>query len=206
MGARRRRDGLAARITAEAARLAMDDLHGDLAAIRRKAALGLGCTDQRAWPDLAEVEEAVRVQQRLFRGPEQSAALARLRELAVEAMDMLAAFSPRLTGPVLEGTADEHTPVRLLLQADSPEEVIFALTDRRIPWKAEDVRLYFGKGRFETRPRLSFEAGDTRVELVVLGEADRGRPPMEPERERPVPAASLEQFKQVLAERTGPRA
>ncbi len=198
MATRRRRDGIAARITAEAARLALDERRVDLAAIRRKAAQHLGCNDQRAWPDLAEVAAAIKAEQRLFRGPAQAAALVRLRRLAAAAMQTFAAFAPRLVGPVLEGTADEHTPVRLLLQAETPEDVIFTLTDHKIPWRANDVRLFFPRGRQETRPCLTFQAGDTRIELIVLGPSDRANPPVDPERDRPLRSATLERLSTEL--------
>jgi hypothetical protein len=186
MSRKRQRDAIAARITAEAARLALEERHGDAAEIRRRAARRLGCLDQRAWPDLAEVEEAVRTQQRLFRAAPQANAQQQLRRAAMDAMDMLAGFSPRLAGAVLEGTADENSPVRLFLEAGTPEDVIFFLADHRIPWEAGEMRLYFSRGRQETRPCLSFHAGGTRVELVVLQPEDRADPPIDPERNRPL--------------------
>jgi hypothetical protein len=186
MSRRRQRDGIAAQIAAEAARLALEDRQGDPAEIRRRAARRLGCHDQRAWPDLDQVEQAIRTQQRLFRAMPQAEAQQQLREAATNAMQMLADFSPRLAGAVLEGTADEHSPVRLFLEAETPEEVIFFLADRRIPWEAGETRLSFSRGRQETRPCLSFHAGETRMELVVLQPADRADPPIDPERNRPL--------------------
>ena len=45
----------------------------------------------------------------------QAAALARLRRQAAVTMQWLNPFKPRLTGAVLDGTADEHSRIRLLL-------------------------------------------------------------------------------------------
>lgn len=186
-----RHDGLGQRIAAAAARLAAETGDPDLTEARRKAAVRLGVRDPRLWPDLATVAALLRQEQKLFWDERQTNALAQLRDLAAQAMRDLAAFAPRLVGPVLDGTADIHSPIRLLLRADTPEDVIFALTDRHIPWHDGEVRLHYSRGRQQSRPRLRFRAGDTAVELVILGPADRNDPPVDPDTGRPLRGADL---------------
>ncbi len=187
-----RHDGpLSRRIAIEAARLAAEQGDADLAGARRRAARRLGVRDPRAWPDLASIEALLRTEQRLFRAGLQPAALVRLRALAAQAMADLAIFAPRLLGPVLDGTADIHSPIRLHLQAASPEEVIFALTDRHIPWRASEVRLNYSRGRQQPRPCLKFRAGETAIELVILNAADRSDPPVDAQSRRPLSGADL---------------
>jgi hypothetical protein len=199
MPAQRRKAEIARRIAVEAARQAVESERPDLAAVRRKAAEKLGCVDQRLWPDLATVAEAVREQQRLFRPQQQGAALTRLRELALNAMRDLAAFSPRLVGPVQDGTADTYSAIRLHLYADTPEEVIYFLTDRHIPWRDGEVTLRYSRGRQQKRPCLRFRAGNQDIELVVLSASDRGDPPVDPEREEPLRGATPDQVEGWLS-------
>ncbi len=175
---RRQRDpSLSRRIAVEAARLIADSGLESLEHAKRRAAQRLGCRDRAQWPENIEIEEALREHQRLFLSDRQPEALHRLRQVALEAMQAFAEFRPRLVGAALEGTADVHSSVRLLLSADSPEEVAFALTDRHIPWLAAEVTLRFAHDQRETRPSFRFQAGDTAVELVVLQRADQSDPP-----------------------------
>ncbi len=120
------------RIADEAARLASEHGLHDLDAARRKAGERLGVRRLADLPDVDEVESALRERQRLFRPEAQAAALALRRRAALEAMDALAAFSPRLVGAVLDGTADEGTPIRLQVHCDEPESVLRFLDERGV--------------------------------------------------------------------------
>ena len=192
--ARPRDGGVRAAIAQEAARLAAEHAHTDLALARRKAARRLGISDSHLWPELNQVEDALRQRQSLFHEDRQTTALAELRAIAVQAMQELREFEPRLTGAVLEGTADEHSPIRLLLMADTVEHVIFALQDLGRPWLCAEITLCYSRGRREKRPLLRFEAGHTPVELVVLSSADRADPPLAPESNKPARALRLKEL------------
>jgi hypothetical protein len=48
------------------------------------------------------------------------------------------AFRPRLIGPALRGTATPEHGIELRLFADSPEEVLMELMERRIPWQQRE--------------------------------------------------------------------
>lgn len=164
---------MAQRIAQAAARMAADFGSTDLANARRKAAERLGARNPKHWPDLSDVEEELRVQQRLFHAPRQCAAFAQLLHIAFDAMQEFREFRPCLTGPVLEGTADLHSEITLLLYAESTEEVIFRLTDKGIPWRSGESRLNFSKTRQTDRPNLKFRAGDTGIKLIILTPGDR---------------------------------
>lgn len=186
------------RIAVEAARLLADSGLESLDHAKRKAAQRLGCRDRALWPENAEIEDTLREHQRLFLTDRQPDALHRLRSVAIEAMQAFADFRPRLVGAALEGTADVHSGVRLLLSADAPEEVAFALTDRHIPWQPSEVNLRFAHGRRETRPSFRFRAGDTAVELVVLRQADISDPPRDLASGQPLNTADREQVTELL--------
>ncbi len=87
-------------------------------------------------------------------------------------------FRPELSGPLVGGDGPlEH--VRLLLTADSPEQVIFHLRDRGLPWQSAEAGLHFAEGR-RTCPALRFVAGESTIELVVLDARQRSDPPRDP--------------------------
>lgn len=120
------------RIADEAARLASEHGLHDLDAARRKAGERFGVRRLADLPDLDEVESALRERQRLFRPQAQALALALRRRAALGAMEALAVFSPRLVGAVLDGTADEGTPIRLHVHCDEPESVLRFLEEHGV--------------------------------------------------------------------------
>lgn len=199
MGARRSA-GLTRAIASEAARLIAQGHCHDTASACRRAAERLGEHNPRHWPDAAAIEAALRDYQSLFQADSQPRELTRLRELALQAMRDLAAFKPRLVGAAAKGLADRHSPVRLLLRADTPEQVAFALQDRRIPWRSAEVELAFSRNRRAARPAFRFQAGETTVELVVLEPGDRDDPPLDPADNRPLRGLDTVQLDALLAQ------
>jgi len=125
---------LRAEIAAAAARLIAQD-GADYNAAKRKAArqiLGDTQPPPNLLPDNAQIEAEVRIYQSLFHADTQPARLFRLRTLAVDIMEGLAAFHPFLTGAVLNGTAGPHDDIHLQLFADSAKEVEIFLLNRNL--------------------------------------------------------------------------
>jgi hypothetical protein len=125
---------LRAEIAAAAARLIAED-GADYGTAKRKAArqvLGDTQPPPNLLPDNVQIEAEVRVYQALFHADTQPARPFRLRTLAVDVMDGLAAFNPFLTGAVLNGTAGPHDDIRLQLFADSAKEVEIFLLNRNL--------------------------------------------------------------------------
>lgn len=158
------------RIAHEAARL-MALGEPDLDAARRHAARDLGEDARDALPPAAQVLDELQLRLRLFRGQAQLDALRRLRTAAVEAMEFLSGFEPRLVGRVLDGSADEGSAVRLQLFADEPEILPRFLADHAIPARALEARLRLPGGKSERVPAWTFSAGGVDVELVLLPSA-----------------------------------
>ena len=156
------------RIAYEAARLLASRSASDVEEARRRAARQLGETSRDALPDAAEIQDELRAYLRLFRGEGQAAALRQLREAALEAMRFLAAFEPRLVGPVLDGTADAGAPVRLQVFSDDPDALPRFLVDQGIPARAIERRQRVPRGTSERFPAWTFEAGGVAIELVAL--------------------------------------
>ncbi|CAN5284324.1 hypothetical protein BH11PSE14_BH11PSE14_06870 [soil metagenome] len=155
------------RIAHDAARLMAQGL-GDLDLARRRAASEIGEQARDALPGADQVLDELRLRQRLYRGQAQQGALRKLREAAVEAMGFLAAFEPRLVGAVLDGTADEGSPVQLQLFCEPAEALPRFLEDRGIPARSSESRLRLPGGNISRIQTWQVSAAGTEVELAVL--------------------------------------
>ena len=82
-----------------------------------------------------EIQAELRIYQALYQEDEQPACLQALRQTAMNAMQLLRDFHPRLTGAVLDGTAGRHSPIRLQLFADSSKDVEIWLLSNNISFK-----------------------------------------------------------------------
>ena len=163
-------------IAQKAAQILLDSGTRDFHAAKQKAAHQLGVDDTKALPNNAEIEIAVAEYQRLFRATSQPEYLNRLREVAIEAMQFLACFNPRLVGSVLSGTADEHSVIRIHLFADTVESVGFYLQDNKIPHKLSERRLKIGVDDYQNNSAYEFVVDDIQVELVVFLPKQKKRP------------------------------
>lgn len=186
------------RLAHEAARLMAESGLQDIQQARTKAASRLGIRDEASLPRNTEIEAALRERQRLFAGPERDAALQHRRMAAVDALEFLRAFSPRLAGPVLEGTADANSPVLLLLHEDDPDAVQRFLDEHGIPAEARSRRMRLDRERVAEVPTWTFTAEDLPFELRVLPYDALRQAPLSPVDDRPMRRASLSQLRALL--------
>jgi hypothetical protein len=184
-------------VAQEAARLLASGEQLDIDQARRKAAARLGVRDETALPDAAMVREALSERQRLFGGGP-APVLGRLRDAALQAMAFLAAFDPRLAGPVLEGTANERAGVLLHLHPQDPDDVAHFLHDQRIPAEAGVRRVRLDRDRSADLPSWHFTADGVAFELVVLPHASLRQPPLEPLEATPMPRASAATLRRLM--------
>ncbi len=185
------------RIAYEAARLMTEYQTDDMAYACQKAAAKLGVTRRQQMPSPDEVEEALREQQRLLRGDEQPAALQHLRQQALQAMDALDAFDPLLVGSVYQGTADSNSPIRLYLFANTPEEVLFTLSDMKIPWRESQRTLSFRNGTKALVPVFKITAGGVNIELTVMSSEEIHNRPLDPLDRQPLQGINLKQLREI---------
>lgn len=157
--------------------LVVDGGH-DLEDAVRRAARNQGIGLQQVRPLLATIHPAIAEYRALFR-PQQVEKLREQRELARKAMQMFEEFRPRLVGALVRGDGPFER-VRLLLFADTPEQVAMHLADRHIPWRESEIELHYSGGRRLARPALLFVAGETTVELVILEAGSHSDPPRDP--------------------------
>ena len=133
-----------ARIAAAAARLMAEDGIDDFALAKRKAARQPGASDTQSLPANEEIEAELRAYQSLYQGDEQRERIRSLREVALDAMQSLAAFRPYLSGPVLKGTAGRYADIDLQLFTDDNKSVELFLLNRNVPYDVDEVRHYSG--------------------------------------------------------------
>jgi len=186
------------RLAHEAARLMVEGGIQDFHQAKRKAAIRLGIHDDASLPRNAEIEQALREHQRLFAGSAQSDALRQRREAAVHALEFLQAFAPRLAGPVLEGTADAHSPVQLHLHEDDPDAVQRFLDEHGIPAEARSRRLRWDRERVLDAPLWVFSADGVVFELLVLPCHALRQAPLSGVDEKPMRRASLARLRELL--------
>jgi hypothetical protein len=196
---RSRNDKLRASLAFEAARILADRGDDDYEKARRKAAERLNCHNRKQLPDNAEIAHALDEYRSLYGGNQHRSTLDELRRTALEAMQALRRFNPRLVGPVADGTASAFTPIRLHLFADPPEQLNIELMEMGIHWTEEERQLLFSDGSRRHQPALCFFAGEHAVELICLGEGDAHSPPVSQLTNRPERGLNQQQLQQAIA-------
>ena len=186
-----RGDNLRRALAQEAARIMAEHGIRDFLVAKRKAAERLGVTDGAAMlPKNSEIEEALAAYQRLFGGDTHLEVLHAQRAAALSAMRYLKEFEPRLVGPVLSGTATEHSEVQLHLFADRAESVTLKLIDQGIPHEVTARRVKLNAERIRAYPGVRFEMDDQPIEATVFPPDGIRQAPVSPVDGRPMRRAS----------------
>ncbi len=170
----------------------------DFQTAKRKAAHRLGHPETRDWPTNREIESALREYLDLFHGARRLQTLARLRRIALEAMRALAAYDPRLVGPVLSGTVTPYSAIELHVAADQSEDIALLLLERRIPHDSFERQMRYGGDRQRAVPGFSFRADGTVVNIWVFTPEAMREPPLSPVDGRPMERAGLAAVERLL--------
>ena len=187
------------RVAQEAARLMSEHGIRDFHHAKIKAAERLGIGEGQTLPRNEEIEQALREHQRLFQSTSQPQRLRRYREAAVQAMQFLCDYQPRLVGAVLEGTADAHSAVCLHLFSDDADAPILFLTERGVPLETQVRQLRGSKSHTEDYPVLLFAANEVPFDLTVLPLDALRQAPLDRIDSRPMRRAALADVEQLLA-------
>ncbi len=168
-------------IAVEAARLMTEAGIDSISTARKKAALKLGIHQEQSLPDDAAILQALETQQFLYQSTATKEQLDEIRRTALNAMQLFHDFQPRLIGSVLQGFAQHHSSIDLLLNVDSPEEIATFLIDKNIPSQLQEWPVFFSKaGRHSKKipvfvPAYQFYAGNQPVNLIILDEHQQKR-------------------------------
>lgn len=174
--------------------------HGvrDFLVAKRKAAERFGVTDNAVLPKNTEIEDALAEYQRIFGGASHEESLHAQRSAALHAMRRLKDFEPRLVGPVLAGTATEHSDVQLHLFADSAESVAISLMDQGIRHEVTARRVKMNSDRVLEYPGVRFELDDQPIEATVFPADGIRQAPVSPVDGRPMRRADAEELEALL--------
>ncbi|MGD2168492.1 MAG: hypothetical protein PVF63_10325 [Gammaproteobacteria bacterium] len=189
-----------ARVAEEAARIMIEQGIRDFAQAKRKAAERLRLSSRGVLPSNAMIEERLAARQRIFESEDHHSRVAAKRQLALEVMDVLADFQPRLVGTVLNGTATLNCAVELHAFSDEPELVSAELA--RSGWETRSVERRSRRSRSETVrvPAYRFVI-DTHDLVVEVHPCDGIRQaPLSPIDQRPMRRAARKTVEELLAE------
>ena len=176
------------------ARLIVGEGINNYARAKRKASERLRLDWKKNLPDDNSVTAALLEYHRIFRFQHQPEFIQNLRHTALEVMELLSEFAPRLTGPALEGTAGEHNPIVLQLFPETPEEVFWKLRDDRILFRQAPDLVAKCRGKTLEIPVLTIAWKTRTVELRLYPRQKRNQNP----RSGP-PSASIKMLRRILS-------
>ncbi len=170
----------------------------DFQLAKNKARHQFGTIESSYLPSNKEIQQALVSYQQLFRADTQPIQLKKLRQVALEAMNFLSRFSPRLVGNVLNGTADIHSAIYIHLFAETSEEVAVFLMDNNIPYDEELKRFHIKADEYEYYPAFAFLADETPVHLVVFAEHGLHHAPLSKVDGKPMQRADIKAVARLL--------
>lgn len=173
----------------EAARIIVEQGIEDFRVAKHKAADRLGLKNRGSLPGNSEIQEAVGEHLKLFGRESHLNLLLTLREAALSAMEILSAFSPRLVGPVLHGTAASNSAINLHVFTDTPELVAMELDSRQLAYRPYERRLKSRRDRAESYAGYRFHHEDAAVEATVFPVDGMRQAPISPVDGRPMKRA-----------------
>lgn len=188
----------------EAARIMSEQGIDDYRLAKRKAAERLGATDIAVLPKNTEIEAALAAHQRLFKSNTHSCVLKTARRTALQAMQLLKQFEPRLVGPILSGTASAHSEVNLHLFAEGAETVALHLMEHGIPHEIGERRLRYEPDRLVAYPVVRFVAGNREIDAVVFPLNGIRQSPASPVDGRPMRRADSAELESLLIDAPAP--
>lgn len=193
-----RSDHLRSAVAQEAARLMAEHGIQDYHLAKRKAAERYGVVEGAFLPKNTEIEAALMSYQRLFGGEQHTSSLREQRRVALEAMRMLEKFEPRLVGPVLTGSATEHSDIQLHVFSDSAEAVYTHLMDKRFDYEVFERKVRMTADRALSVPSVRFEMGRDMVEAFVFPRDGIRQAPISPVDGKPMRRAALAEVNDLL--------
>jgi hypothetical protein len=196
----RRLQQVRARVAAEAARIMATEGQLNYHAAKKKAAQRCGVSDRLALPSNLEVEESLRTYQSLYGGTGHRENLDRLRRTALRAMEILAPFNPRLVGPVLEGTAVNHSRIALHAFADTPDALILHFLEHGESFRQEQRQIRWHNGGFRTLQLIVFGLDEDEVEVALFDSRDLRQAPPSPVDGRPQRRATRDDLAALLTD------
>lgn len=185
-------------ITQEAARIMAEEMLHDFRIAKQKACERLGYDGRSGLPGNDEIQAALQQYISLFKSDTQPGLLRELRQAALEAMEFLEPFQPRLVGAVLKGTADRYSSINLHVFAEPVESVLQFLIEKNIPYDVGNRRYVYRNGRQEEVMLCQFSAGKRQFELSLFPLIALREPPSSTVDGKPVERATIQDVRALL--------
>ncbi len=185
-------------VAQEAARIIVNHGVRDYGAAKIKAAERLGLNARGSLPGNPEIERAIEEHHQLFGRDSHMELLRSMRESALSAMAVLSRFTPRLVGPVLNGTADENSAINLHVFADSAEAVAMQLAELDIQYRPYERRLKSRRGQTDTYAGFEFHHESAAVQATVFPIDGIRQAPLSPIDGRPTDRADAGRVRGLL--------
>jgi hypothetical protein len=119
------------------------------------------------------------------------------RHVALQAMQLLVRFDPRLVGAVLTGAATQFTDIQLHVFSDSPEAVYLHLMDRRFEYEVFERKLKMASDRQIAVPSVRFAMGDETIEAYVFEKDGIRQAPVSPVDGKPMKRAGVDEVQNL---------
>lgn len=163
-----------------------------------KAIERLGLAENSALPDNREIELALSEHLELFQPAELRERKIQWRSTALEAMRMLHAYSPQLTGPVLSGIITRYSRVQILVLA-STEAISILLLDEKIPYDQQEKRWRRSTREQANLPAFRFLVDNVPVEIISLASDEYRRTLRCPISGKPISRANTDEVQRLAA-------
>jgi len=193
------RHQMRSRIAHLAARMIAEDGISDYGLAKRKAARQAGAPDSRNLPTNVEIEDALRAYHALYQADTHAEEVQRMRELALEMMQILEPFDPHLTGPVLSGNVGRHAEIHLHLYTDDLKGLELFLLNRQIAFKTRQVRVWSGDIGLVV-PTFLVATQEADFAITVLLPQHRRQPLRVSSEGRPLERAPIESVVSLIAQ------
>lgn len=182
----------------DAARILLEEGVVDYGLAKRKAAQQAGIDPRHDLPTNREIETALLERHRLFSTAATREEACRRLGIALQIMNVLHFLQPRLVGPLVQGILEQQPDIRLHGFAETVEEVILALAERRIMCRSGERR-YRGAHADQRVPYLRFVGPEnSRVEMTVFPLDGIRQAPPSPVDGRPMRRLSVAEVNALL--------
>ena len=148
-------------IVCETARIIADEGLMDYQKAKNKAAHRLGY--RGSLPNNKEIEFALITHLNIYHASTIKQRRMILQTLALNFMQLLGTFNPRLCGDVLSGNVSPFSPMQIHINTDPPEQTGPFLDKHSIPYVVKRKLVNFGLDKYREIPIYSFQNDETRI-------------------------------------------
>jgi len=158
------RESLRRKVAREAALLLYTGQEKEYRQAKIKAAENLGV---KILPSNREIAEELDCLAQELEGEEREKRLIEMRETALQIMNILKVFNPRLIGSVWRGTANKNSDVDIIIFYDKPKEITTTLKNAGLSVRCTEWQTTEKGGEEKTSFHIFLENSGYKIEIVV---------------------------------------